>query len=634
MPTDPTTDPAESSTAALTPPLSKLMLGAIGVVFGDIATSPLYAFQEAFRSGQIAPSHDNILGLLSLVFWALVLVVGVKYVVFVMRADNQGEGGMIALSALAHSTVRQHRRTARVVMMVGLAGAALFFGDSVITPAISVLSAVEGLKLRVPALSHWVLPLGVVIIVLLFLMQKSGSGLVGVLFGPIMALWMVTIAALGVAGLIDYPHVLRALDPRWAVHYMQHNGFAGFASLGAVVLVMTGAEALYADIGHFGVPPIRYAWFGFAFPALVLNYFGQGALLMRHGYAVSQPFYLLAPDALLYPLIALATLATVIASQAVISGTFSMVRQAIQLGYLPRTRVRHTSGHMEGQIYLPTVNYLLLAAVLAAAIGFGASERLAGAYGIAVSGTMVLTTLLILLVARERWKWGWLRLGAFALVYVVIDVALFGANLLKIDQGGWFPLALAAAMLIMMIVWRRGATLLSWRVRAGGEKLEDFIAHLQEEPILRVPGTAVFLTGDPEWAPRALRLNVQHNHVLHDRNLVLTVSVLDQPRADFEERNQVEDLGFGFWRVQLNFGFAERMHVPGRMRQLPVEPRIDPAEIVWFESRERVRSGKGIGMSRWRVGLFSFLARNATSATVYYGIPSEQLVEIGASVEL
>jgi KUP system potassium uptake protein len=616
------------------PGLPRLMLGAIGVVFGDIATSPLYSMQQAFGGKGMAPQHDNVLGLLSLIFWTLLLVVSGKYVVFVMRADNQGEGGMMALTALARSAVKKRPRTSRAVVMVGLAGAALFFGDSVITPAISVLSAVEGLRLASHAFAQWVLPIGVVIIVLLFLLQKRGSALVGVVFGPLMTLWLLSVAALGAYALARHPQVLAAANPKWAVLYMLHNGFKGFASLGAVVLVMTGAEALYADIGHFGKFPIRLAWFGLALPALLLNYFGQGALLLENPAAAQHPFYSLVPGALLYPMIVLATAATVIASQAVISGTFSMVRQGIQLGYLPRARIEHTSGDMEGQIYLPTVNFLLLIAVLGAVLGFRSSQNLAGAYGVAVSATMLLTTVLLLVVASVRWQWALAKLAAFGVVFALIDGSFFAANTLKIVDGGWFPLAFAAVMMLVMTVWRRGREMVARQLHAKGEKIGDFVAHVQAQPPLQAPGTAVFLTGSHEWMPQALLHNLEHNHVLHERNVILTVEGLDQPCGDDDTRSEVEDLGHGFWQVTLRFGFAEHIDVPARLAQLQLDPAVDPDAIAWFLGREKVEAENDDRMPRWQARLFAYMARNATPATTYFGIPPQRLIEIGARIEL
>jgi len=557
------------------PALPLLILSAIGVVFGDIATSPLYSLQTAFGDQGVKPSADNVLGLLSLVFWALLLVVTGKYVFLVMRADNDGEGGMMALSALARRSVRKTSRLRWLVIMVGLAGAALFFGDSVITPAISVLSSVEGLKLANPAFGRWVLPVAIVITIGLFLLQRRGSSLVGKVFGPVMILWLLSIAALGVYGLARHPQVVAAASPRYAALYMWHNGFKGFASLGAVVLVMTGAEALYADIGHFGKLPIRLSWFGLALPALLLNYFGQGALLLDNAAAAAHPLYSLVPRPLLYPMIVLATFATVIASQAVISGTFSMVRQGIQLGCLPRARVEHTSEEVGGQIYLPTVNVLLFVAVMAAVLGFRSSQNLAGAYGIAVSGTMLLTTVLVLVVAHHRWKWGIARLLAFGIVFMVIDCTFFSANALKFTSGGWFPLLLAGLMLLVMTSWRRGRELLLRRLHAEGERLKTFIAGVKSRPPLRVRGTAVFLTGNRTWVPHALLQNLEHNQVLHERNLILTVKGVDTPRVSTGRRCEAKDLGQGFWHVVLRSGFAEHIDVPAQLSALKIEPAID-----------------------------------------------------------
>jgi KUP system potassium uptake protein len=630
----PKEDAGRGNAAERKPTLPMLALTAVGVVFGDIATSPLYALAQTFDRQGVRPSPGNVLGLLSLVFWALLLVVTGKYVFIVMRADNDGEGGMMALSALARGAMRKRSRLRWLVIMVGLAGASLFFGDSVITPAISVLSAVEGLRLASPAFTRWVLPLGAVILAALFALQKRGSGLVGTLFGPVMSLWLLTLAALGVYGLASHPQVLAAASPHYAILYLLHKGFRGFASLGAVVLAVTGAEALYADIGHFGTRPIRVAWFSLALPALVLNYFGQGALLLQDASASSHPLFSLVPRALLYPLIALATIATVIASQAVISGTFSMVRQGIQLGYLPRARIEHTSGKLEGQIYMPAANFLLFIAVMAAVLGFRSSRNLAGAYGIAVSGTMLLTSVLLLVVARRKWKWGAPRLIAFGTVFLLIDGAFFAANSLKFTDGGWFPLSLAALMLLLMTVWRRGRRSLQSRLQAQGERLGDFVEQLASDPPTRVEGTAVFLAGDGKWVPQALLHNLRHNHVLHQRNLILTVRGLDLPRARRGGRTRIKDLGHDFWRVVLSFGFAERIDVPAALRELGIDPAVEPGKLTYFVGREKVEADDGSWPTRWRRRLFAYFARNAMPATTYFGIPPERLIEIGARVEL
>ncbi|WP_404548717.1 potassium transporter Kup [Dyella jejuensis] len=612
-----------------------LALAAIGVVFGDIATSPLYALQQGFDEQGVMPTHDNVLGLLSLCLYALLLVVTGKYVVFVMRADNHGEGGMMALGALARGALRGRGWLTWLIIMLGLLGVALFFGDSVITPAISVLSAVEGLQLAEPGMKPWVLPIAVVIIIGLFMLQKRGSSLLGRLFGPMMALWLLAAAALGAAGIVRNPHVLAAANPAYAVLYMMHNGFRGFESLGAVVLVLTGAEALYADIGHFGTAPIRLAWFSLTLPALLLNYFGQGALLLQQPKASHASFYLLVPHALLYPMIALATCATVIASQAVVSGTFSMVRQGIQLGYLPRARVHHTSREMEGQIYVPAINAMLLVAVLAAVLLFRSSRHLGGAYGIAVSGTMLLTTVLLMVVARCNWRWNWAALIAFSLVFMLIDGAFFAANLLKVVNGGWFPLLIAVGAMLIMTTWRRGHQLMLQRLHSEGERISDLIAHIREAPPMRARGTAVFLTINDEWVPQALLKNLKHNQVLHERNVLLHVDDSgDASRVGEDARSEIHDLGEGFYSVTLRYGFSETMNVAEGLKALDFEPGLDPDLLTYFLGRdEPVASGKQ-RMSRWRKALFIYMARNAMPAISYYGMSARQLIEIGTKIDL
>jgi KUP system potassium uptake protein len=617
------------------PPLPLLALAAIGVAFGDIATSPLYALQQGFNEQGMASTAANVLGLLSLCLYALLMVVTGKYVFFVMHADNHGEGGMMALGALARGAVRKHRRLTGTMITIGLAGAALFFGDSVITPAISVLSAVEGLQVAAPSFKPWILPVAAGILVGLFLLQRRGSSLLGHVFGPVMTLWLLVLAALGVAAILRHPGVLAAANPKYALSYMTHNGFKGFASLGAVVLVLTGAEALYADIGHFGTTPIRLAWFVLALPALLLNYFGQGALLLMEPKATNDPFYLLVPHVLLYPVIVLATCATVIASQAVISGTFSMVRQGIQLGYLPRARVLHTSKDMEGQIYLPTINFMLFAAVMLAVLVFRSSENLGGAYGIAVSGTMLLTTVLMLVVAWHNWHWSMLRLFAFGLVFLTIDTALFSANTLKLVNGGWFPLLLAAVSLLIMSTWRRGRELLLQRLHAKGENLDRFIAEVTADSPLRANGIAVFLTASYEWTPQALLQNLKHNQVLHQRNLILHVDAdVDTSRVEAAERSKVLNLGGEFYRIVLRFGFAEYIDVPERLKAIDIEPCLDPEKLIYFIGRDKVEVTEKDQMSRWRKALFAYMTRNAMPATSYYGIPARQLIEIGTKIDL
>jgi KUP system potassium uptake protein len=615
--------------------LPALALAATGVVFGDIATSPLYALQQAFDEHGVKPNHDNILGLLSLCVYALLLVVTGKYVLVVMRADNHGEGGMMALGALARGAMRGQGRLAWLTIMLGLAGAALFFGDSVITPAISVLSAVEGLQLATPVFKPWVLPIAVGILAGLFLLQRGGSSLLGRLFGPLMTLWLLVIAGLGIAAITRHPEVFRALDPYYAVLYMAHNGFHGFASLGAVVLVLTGAEALYADIGHFGTAPIRLAWLCLALPALVLSYFGQGALLLTQPNASSTPFYLMVPHVLLYPMIVLATCATVIASQAVVSGAFSMVRQGIQLGYLPRARILHTSKEMEGQIYLPSVNLILFVAVIASVLAFRSSQRLGGAYGIAVSGTMLITTVLLLLVAKRRWRWGLLKLAGFGVLFGVIDLAFLSANLLKLREGGWFPLLLAAFALVIMTTWRRGRMLLSQRIHAEGEQLDEFIQETLRSQPLRAEGTAVFFTRSERWAPHALLQNLRHNQVLHQRNILLHVdSETDTASIGKDERSDVTDLGDGFYQVHLRFGFSEQIDVPARLKALGFDPALEPEDMTFFIGADKVTAARKDRMWHWRKAIFVLLHRNAEPAVVYYRIPAHRLVEIGTKIDL
>jgi len=612
-----------------------LMLAALGVVFGDIATSPLYALQEAFGPHGVAPTPANVLGVLSLVVWSLIGVVSLKYVLFIMRADNKGEGGIMALLALAQRAARGQARLGRAVAALGLLGAALFFGDGVITPAISVLSAVEGLGIAEPSLSRWIVPVTVVILVGLFALQSRGTAAVGRLFGPVMLVWLLGIGALGLAALLRQPQVLAALSPHHAVSFFLANGFAGFTTLGAVVLVLTGAEALYADMGHFGRPPIRASWSLIVLPCLLLNYFGQGALLIGDAAAAANPFYRLVPQALLYPVIVLAAAATVIASQAIISGVYSMTREGIHLGYLPRMQVVHTSADRRGQVYLPGVNVALFVFVLAAVVGFGSAARLAAAFGIAVSGTMIVTTLLALLVARRLWQWPRAAVLALGAVLLVADLAFFGANLLKFRDGGWFPLALGLLMVLIMSTWRRGRFLLMREMRKQNIALADFVTAIDAHPPHRVGGTAAFLTGDPSGVPHALLHNLKHNQVLHARNLVVSVEILDTPFAEPGERRAVQALGGGFHVVRLRFGFAEPEDVPAALAPLVLDGEaVDPCCTTFFLSHETIVATERPGMVLWRDRLFAYLARNATPATAFFRIPPNRLVELGSQVEI
>jgi len=613
-----------------------LVIGAIGVVFGDLGTSPLYTMKEAFYGPHGMPVGTlNILGILSLVTWTLVMVVAVKYVAFIMRADNKGEGGIMAMMALAQRATRGYPRTRKMVVLFAILGAALFYGDGVITPSISVLSAIEGLQVTAPSLSNYVVPLTVIVLIALFWVQKHGTERVGSVFGPVMAVWFAAIGAVGAWNIFEHPLVLRALNPWYAIQFFMHHGWGGFLALGAVVLCVTGAEALYTDMGHFGRRPIRIAWFGFVMPGLLLNYFGQAALLLHHPEAAQNPFYLAVPEWGRIPMIVLATAAAVIASQAVISGAFSITRQAIQLGFIPRMQVVHTSTEAIGQIYLPWVNRLLLLTVVLVVIGFGSSNALAGAYGIAVTGTMAIDTTLFLVVARRMWNWNIGRIVAVGLVFLIIDLSFFGANTLKIPDGGWFPLVLGVAIFIVLTTWRRGRELVMREIKQSGLALEPFIASISEHPPTRVAGTAVFLTSNAEAVPHALLHNLKHNKVLHERNVILTGETLEEPFAEPGERTLIEDLGHGFYRVTLRFGFAEDPDVPRRLERCAAKGLgFDMMDTTFFLSRETIVATERPGMALWRDKLFAFMARNALPATAFFRIPGNRLIELGTQVEI
>ena len=616
--------------------LAALALGAIGVVYGDIGTSPLYTLQTVLAERGITATPVDVLGGLSLMFWALIIVVTVKYVLFIMRADNKGEGGVMALMALAQRSVKGIPRLALPIAVLAIFGAALMYGDGVITPAISVLSAVEGLEIAAPGLESWVVPITIVIIIGLFWLQKHGTGKIGVVFGPVCVVWFLSIAALGVYGIAKHPQVLAAVYPGYAVKFFQYNHSRAFFVLGAVVLTVTGTEALYADMGHFGKRAIRLAWLSFVLPALLLNYFGQGALVLADPKAAANPFFLLVPKPLLYPMIALATAATVIASQAVISGAFSMTREGIQLGYVPRMRVVHTSHEMSGQIYLPWINFALMVMVLCAVLGFRHSTNLAAAYGIAVTGTMVITTMLALIVARFHWKWSILSVLAVGVLFLTVDVAFFSANLVKVEHGGWFPLVLGLTVFVVMTTWRRGRELVVREIKQGGLALAPFIEAMREHPPLRVPGTAVFLTANQHAVPHALLHNLKHNKVLHERNVLLTVEMLETPVADAEERTHIDALGDEFYGIELRFGFAEDPNVPLALSQCARGGLgFDMMDTTFFLSRETIVADKRRpGMALWRDKLFAFMARNALPATAFFQIPGNRLIELGAQVEI
>ena len=628
--------PGDQINTASQTAIRTLVIGAIGVVFGDIGTSPLYTMKEAFFGPHGMPVDTlNILGILSLVTWSLVMVVAVKYVSFIMRADNRGEGGIMAMMALAQRATRGYPRTRRMVVLFAILGAALFYGDGVITPSISVLSAIEGLQVSAPSLARYVVPLTVVVLFVLFWFQKHGTGKVGSVFGPVMALWFGAIGAIGGWNIFQHPFVLRALNPWYAVQFFIHHGWGGFLALGAVVLCVTGAEALYTDMGHFGRRPIRIAWFGFVMPGLLLNYFGQAALLLHFPEAARNPFYLAIPEWGRIPMIVLATAAAVIASQAVISGAFSITRQAIQLGFIPRMQVVHTSTEAIGQIYLPWVNRFLLITVVLVVIGFGSSNALAGAYGIAVTGTMAIDTTLFLVVARRMWNWNIGRIVVIGAVFLVIDLSFFGANTLKIPDGGWFPLVLGVAIFTVLTTWRRGRELVMREIRQSGLALEPFIASIIEHPPTRVAGTAVFLTSNGDAVPHALLHNLKHNKVLHERNVILTGDTLETPYADPGERIQIENLGHGFYRFTLRFGFAEDPDVPRQLQRCAARGvGFDMMDTTFFLSRETIVATERPGMALWRDKLFAFMARNALPATAFFRIPSNRLIELGTQIEI
>jgi len=612
-----------------------LALGALGVVFGDIGTSPLYTMKECFFGlHPIAPTHANVLGVLSLVFWSLTMVVTFKYIGFIMKADNRGEGGIFALLALLPPA---KGRGAGKVVVGALFGAALLYGDGIITPAISVLSAVEGLEMATTAATPVVVPLTVLILLALFLFQHRGTAGIGSVFGPVMATWFVVVAALGVGGIVRNPVVLQAVNPYHAVWFFAHNGFHGFLVLGAVVLCLTGAEALYADLGHFGRRPIRLAWFVLAFPALLINYAGQGAILLAQpGVSDFNPFFALVPRSLLYPVVALATLATVIASQALISGAFTLTRQAVQLGYLPRVHVVHTSGETEGQIYVPWVNRMLMVSCIALVLAFQRSSQLASAYGVAVTADMVITTLIFYLVMRRAWSWSLWKAVPLIAIFLAFDLSFFGANILKVVDGGWVPLVVAFGILTVMLTWRDGRAALREQVVSRTLPLELFLEDLRRREPRRVPGTAVFLASNPVGTPPALLHHFKHNQILHEQVVLLSIVVReDVPATNKAERVHVEELGEGFFRVQARYGFMETPNVPDALRQAWRQGlTTDPATTSFILGRETLlTSGKG-RMMKWRKSLFRFLSRNAEPATAYFGLPPGRVVELGMQVEL
>ncbi len=618
--------------------LKALTLAAIGIVYGDIGTSPLYTMKEVFstqHANHVPLTVDNILGVVSLIVWGLILIVSLKYVVLVLRANNRGEGGVMALVALALSSVGKGSRWYPGIMIAGLIGTALFFGDGVITPAISVLSAIEGLEVATPALTPYVVPLTVAILIALYLVQKKGTARIGKWFGPIVLVWFIALAAMGLVNIVRNPQILAAINPLYAVSFLLENSGVAFFALGAIVLAFTGAEALYADMGHFGKQPIRRAWFGAVFPALALNYLGQGALLLANPEAVSNPFYRQLGSWSIYPLVALSTLATVIASQATISGTFSITRQAIALGFLPRMRVQHTSDEEQGQVYIPLVNWLQLAAVTMAVIGFGSSSNLASAYGIAVTGTMLMTTLMTFFVIRYGWRYNlWLCIAATGF-FLIMDVALFSANISKIAHGGWFPLVLGAAMVTLFVTWRTGRALVYQNVQRHMIPLDDFFQSLFINSPARVPGTAVFFRANGDGVPHAMLHNLLHNRVLHERNVFLTIWDEDIPYVPATERIHVEKLRDGCYQADVFYGFKDDRDIPGALTQCHEQGlEFDMMRTSFFISRQNVIPTVGGGMAIWRESLFALMSRNARDAADYYKIPANRVIELGAQIEI
>ena len=618
------------------PALPALALAALGVVFGDIGTSPLYTMKEVFAVGHhpLTLNTANVYGILSLITWALILIVSIKYVAFIMRADNRGEGGIMALLALASRNAKQGSTKQRNIMLLGILGACMFYADGMITPAISVLSAVEGLEVAAPSLHQAIVPITLVVLFGLFWAQSKGTAIMGAFFGPIMLLWFGTLGVLGAVNISHDTSILAALNPAYAIGFFAHQPWIAFVALGAVVLAVTGAEALYADMGHFGRFPIRLTWFGFVLPALLLNYFGQGALILHDAEAVKNPFYLLAPEWALFPLIGLATLATVIASQAVITGAFSVSRQALQLGYLPRMHIQHTSESTQGQVYMPRVNWSLMIGVMALVVTFKSSGNLAAAYGIAVTGDMVITTLLAAVVFHEIWGWSRLRTGLLVALFLVVDLAFFSANVLKIPDGGWVPLLIGIIIFTLMLTWKMGRSLLYSRLKNEAMAIEPFIEAIGAHPPTRVPGTALFMTPNPAGVPSAMLHNLKHNKVLHEKVVILTVRFLDFPHSTHEERVVVENLPHGFNRVTINYGFKDEPDLPRDLMLCNEEGlAIDPMDTSYFIGKEILKASGALGMAYWRKKIFIGLFRSAETITNQFKLPPNRVVELGAQVK-
>ncbi|GAP36043.1 potassium transporter Kup [Piscinibacter sakaiensis] len=615
--------------------LAALTLGAIGVVYGDIGTSPLYAFKEVFAHGHVPLTAENIHGVLSLMFWTITVVVSVKYVALILRADNNGEGGLIAMLALASQAVKDRPALRRRLLLLGVFGTAIFFGDGVITPAISVLSAVEGLEVAAPALHRWVVPVTLLVLTALFVLQRFGTASVGRLFGPITVLWFLVLFVLGAMHIVRNPAILWALNPQYALRFvLDHPGIA-FIALGSVVLCVTGAEALYADMGHFGKRPIRIAWFSLVMPALVVNYFGQGAMLLAHPENAKNPFYEMAPTWALYPLIGLATCATVIASQALITAAFSITKQAIQLGYFPRLRITHTSVRETGQVYVPFINWSLYGSIVLAVVVFGSSSRLAAAYGIAVTIDMLITTTMTFFVIRYGWKYPWWLCVAATGTFFVVDFAYFAANAVKLLDGGWFPVVIGGVVFTLMLTWKQGRRLMRNRLRDEAIDLKSFLEAVFVSPPTRVPGTAVFLVSEQGLTPNALLHNLKHNKVLHETNLFVTVKHHERPWIPFDRRCEIEPLGRDCWQLTLHFGFKNDPDVPEALELAAQRGlRLDPMDTSYFLSRDIVIPTLGGGMAMWREKLFASMHRNAAAAADFLNLPANRVVELGSKLEI
>lgn len=615
-----------------------LAIGALGVVYGDIGTSPLYTLRECFNGTHPVPvTQANIYGILSLIFWSLTIIVSLKYLMFVMRAANKGEGGVLTLLSLAFPdrNAKNLKRRRAVLISAGVFGAALLYGDGMITPAVSILGAMEGLTVGTDKFNNFIWPLSVVVIVILFSVQRFGTGRVGIIFGPVMALWFITIGALGVKGILEHPTILGAISPHHAVNFFIENEWKGFMTLGAVVLCVTGAEALYADMGHFGRKPMKLAWFALVFPGLLLNYFGQGAHLLENMEAKANPFYHLAPRWMLYPLVILATSAAIIASQALISGAYSLTMQAIQLGYCPRMEIDHTSSHQKGQIYMPRINWMLMIGTIALVIGFKTSSAMASAYGIAVTFTMLITNFLFFYAARRLWRWGVAKTLALCSVFFILELAFASANVAKIAHGGWVPLLIALVVFVFMSTWKRGRALLAGRLNASTLPIDLFLDDIAQNTPHRVPGTAVFLAGNADGTPLALLHNLKHNKVLHERVVLMTIGVADAPHVDPEDRLKVEKLREGIYRIRAFYGFMEEPNVPEIMEEcVQHDLKFEYEATTFFLSSETIIPSGKPGMWLWRERLFAYMSRNAQRATAFFRLPANRVVELGMQIEI